>query len=184
MSNITRLHYTGIGSRTAPSSVQQQAFKVAEKLAERFILRSGKAEGMDSAFQLGCMSANGLKEIYKPDLLFGNNRIEETKDDILLSVEQYEKYSAIAKKIHPAWNKCSEWAKCAHARNICQVSGFNNEFSKFVIYWAPEDKKGKVKGGTATAVAYARKNNIPTINMLFDDWEYRLATVLTFCDLL
>lgn len=78
------------------------------------------------------------------------------------------------KEVHPAWDKLSPGARKLHERNIHQLFGIDlaDAFikqSKFVLYYALEDKKGNPKGGTATAVNLAKKTGIRTLNLLHND---------------
>ena len=71
----------------------------------------------------------------------------------------------IASEIHPAWHRCSDFAKLLHARNVNQVLGHDLKTpSSFVVYWAIP-AGGSCKGGTRTAVELAKKHNIPTYNL-------------------
>lgn len=57
-------YYAGIGSRNAPQEVLDMATEIAKELSNRqFCLRSGHAEGMDIAFEMG---AGGNANIYMP----------------------------------------------------------------------------------------------------------------------
>ena len=54
------IYYSGIGSRTAPKDVLVMMEKIGRILAQKgFILRSGAAEGCDTAIEKGCDSVNG-----------------------------------------------------------------------------------------------------------------------------
>jgi predicted Rossmann fold nucleotide-binding protein DprA/Smf involved in DNA uptake len=55
MSFIKRKIYCGIGSRQTPSMVLAKMIGIAQELAAKnWILRSGRAEGADKAFEHGC----------------------------------------------------------------------------------------------------------------------------------
>lgn len=61
------LVYAGIGSRQTPEPVLKLMEMIAKKCAQRnTILRSGGATGADNAFEQGCDSENGDKEIFLP----------------------------------------------------------------------------------------------------------------------
>ena len=71
-------------------------------------------------------------------------------------------------EIHPAPHRLSQGAIRLHARNIYQVIGFrgqNGIKSEAVIYCADDDMEGNPKGGTRTAVVYAKQLNVPTFNI-------------------
>lgn len=182
--------YTGIGSRNVPEHIAESMKEVAYRLASKgYILRSGKAGGSDEAFQLGVQKYISYKvtedirldiasivEIYIPWKGFDNNCLWDDWDIVPSKMNECMK---IASEIHPAWDKCSFGAKKLHARNICQLFGDSLDIpSDFVLFYAKESKNGNVSGGTATAVNLARKHNIPTINMYFDDWEDKLNKLL------
>ena len=62
-------YYTGVGSRETPKDVLDLMEKIAYKLSKKgWILRSGGAEGADSAFFQGCekYSSTPIAEIYIP----------------------------------------------------------------------------------------------------------------------
>ncbi len=185
-------YYTGIGSRDTPLDVQNAMFDIAYTLCEKgYRLRSGGARGADTAFQAGVeevvrehsldsMGSLGFADIYLP----WKNYKRETENYLPWWDIPYT-YSPeaenLAKEVHPAWHKCSKGAKLMHQRNVYQVLGHwppEVEKSDFVLYYAKETKYGKVSGGTATAVNVARKYGIPTINMYFDRWGNKLATLL------
>lgn len=138
--------YAGIGSRETPQFYLDLMTKAAQFLNKRgFILRSGGAIGADSAFEAG---AGILKEIYYANP-HGND----------------EQARLIAEKFHPAWDKCSEYARKLHTRNVFQIYGkdiSNPVFTKFVIYYT---KNGSGQGGTGQAIRIAKANNIPIFDM-------------------
>ena len=59
--------YAGIGSRSTPEPVLEHMHQVAHAMAEAgWTLRSGAAQGADSAFETGARSARGPREIWIP----------------------------------------------------------------------------------------------------------------------
>ena len=122
---------------------------------ENILLRSGGANGADAAFEMGCDSENGPKQIFLPWRGFNNNASKfYTAMD-----EAYE----IASRIHPAWDKCQQAAKKLHARNCHQILGPHlNDPSGLVVCWTPD---GNVVGGTATAINLAEEHGIKILNM-------------------
>ena len=69
----------------------------------------------------------------------------------------------IASEVHPAWNKCNEWARGMHSRNCHQILGYDLQSPvDAVVCWTPS---GNVVGGTATAIRIALKYNIPVFNL-------------------
>lgn len=154
-------YYTGVGSREVPSDIYEVMYSFAAKIAQKgWILRSGGASGSDTAFETGCDSVGGKKEIYLPWKGFNNNN-----SDLHSSAYAHEAIQ-IAMKIHPAWNGLTPTAKKLHSRNCFQVLGEDLQTpSKFVVCWT---KDGKDVGGTRTAIVLARQHKIPVYNLAID----------------
>jgi predicted Rossmann fold nucleotide-binding protein DprA/Smf involved in DNA uptake len=69
------LYYSGIGSRRTPENIQELMVKLGHYLAGRgWVLRSGGAEGADTAFEKGCDQVHGRKEIFLPWKGYNNNK--------------------------------------------------------------------------------------------------------------
>lgn len=153
-------YYTGIGSRKTPDAILSMMIKYGKILSSKFILRSGGADGADTAFETGCDLNNGLKEIYLPFKNFNGN-----------SSEYYNVSSSaleLANSIFPEnWKTFNKYVKRFHGRNVYQVLGYNLDCpSKFVICWTPN---GKYVGGTRTAMMLANKYNIPVYNLAIEN---------------
>lgn len=148
--------YAGIGSRDAPDDILQECIRIGITLAEKgFTLRSGGAEGCDSAFEMGCDHASGSKEIYLPWRNFNNN--------LSNLYEPSELAFQIAEKYHPNWNNLKRWIKRLHARNTHQILGQNccNPVD-FVVCFTP---RGEMIGGTSQALRIAEDYDIPIYNL-------------------
>lgn len=148
-------YYAGIGSRETPEEICQIFEKIGEELAKKgYILRSGGAEGADESFEKGCDKVKGKKEIFIPWKGFNKSTSE--------LIGACDKAKEIAEEIIPWWYTMNKWPQILHGRNIYQVLG--KDFSKpvnFVVCWT---EGAKLKGGTATAMKLARKNNITIYN--------------------
>lgn len=144
--------YTGIGSRQTPPYVLDMFIELAKNYAkDGYILRSGGADGADSAFEKG---AGDQKEIYLPWRGFNNNRSKLTSP----TPAAFE----MAKKYHPAWSRLRYPVKLLHARNCHQVLGLDLKTpSEFVVCWTID---GKAVGGTATAIKLAYDYDIQVMN--------------------
>ncbi|WYA83515.1 DprA-like DNA recombination-mediator protein [Proteus phage vB_PMC-PL1] len=184
--------YTGIGSRKAPLHKQREARYLAYLLNTiiGLKLRSGRAEGMDYAFQQGASTGGRVPhsalpyrecaEIFIPKLSFGK---EFGDQGLCKLVPKYgllrEKLEALVYVHHKYGDTLKGFALEAHCRNMQQVLGYElDDPTDFVVYWAPEDKFGMAKGGTATAVSVAISYGIPVFNMLHDDWADNLFDTL------
>ena len=81
----------------------------------------------------------------------------------------------IASEVHPAWDKCNEWARGMHSRNCHQILGYDLQSPvDAVVCWTPN---GKIQGGTATAIRIALKYNIPVFNLGTKDKESVLQSI-------
>ena len=86
----------------------------------------------------------------------------------------------IASEVHPAWDRCNEWARGMHSRNCHQILGYDLQSPvDAVICWTPD---GAVVGGTATAIRIAMKYDIPVFNLGVPDKEYVLNDIKNFLE--
>jgi hypothetical protein len=163
--------YTGVGSRETPVPILQLMHNVAYKLRnEDWILRSGGADGADTAFEQGAYTAvchgnvvwyEGSAEIYLPWRGFGDSDSSLYHES--LPPSSVKKAVDIAKSIHPNWAACSSAARKLHARNVYQVLGKDcGTPSKFLVCWT---EFGLRKGGTRTAIVLAERYEVPVYNL-------------------
>lgn len=156
-------YYAGIGSRQTPADVLSLMEKIAKHLSSKgMILRSGHAEGADQAFERGCYFTAGQKEIFIAN--------DAKNDKAALD---------LAASIHPAWDKCSEYAKLLHARNGYIILGEDLKTPvDFVICHYDETKKF---GGTRQAIKLAQMKGIKVYNLWKPNvrkaFEERLASL-------
>lgn len=150
-------YYTGVGSRDTPLEVCNEMSNIAYRLQQlNYTLRSGGAKGADKAFEAG-VTEPSMKNIF-----YANDTICDAAFDL-------------ASNIHPAWDRCSPYAKRLHARNVYQVLGKTlDRPSHFLICWT---KDGKDVGGTRTAIVLAREWGVPVYN-LFDGKPKELMEIL------
>lgn len=161
------LIYTGIGSRNTPLSIQQSMYKIAAYLASKgHKLRSGGADGADSAFELGVFEAKlpELAEIYLPWRGFnGNNSPYFTPSKAAF---------ALAEKYHPAWNRLRPSVQALMARNSHQILGLKLDTPSDCVVCYTSD--GKASGGTGQALRLAAAYNIPIFNLFFPESKQKL----------
>jgi len=153
------MFYTGIGSRVIEPDVAKAMRSFAAILHGRgYILRSGAAEGADTAFE---GAAGRLKEIYLPWKGFNNSA-----SDLFVkafSTEIQEKQKEYGRKFHPVFDKLSYGAQCMMQRNAHQILGIDLvDPSEFVVCWT---KNGKDVGGTGFAIRMAWDAGIPVYNL-------------------
>lgn len=103
--------------------------------------------------------------------------MEQGKKEIYLAHFASPASIEIASKYHPAWDKCSGYAKKLHGRNVQIVLGQNLDTpAKFLVVWTPG---GEVVGGTGMAMRLALDRGIPIRN-LFDEKVRKLAELLVW----
>lgn len=166
-------YYAGIGSRTTPNEILLTMTQLATELQYRnYILRSGGANGADTAFEQGTT----VSEVYLPWKNF-NGRINSIYINNPDAISIAEKYS-------PHWGYMKDPVKKLMIRNVYQVLGGTlDKPSEFVLCWTKDgcehyqDRTGKT-GGTGLAIEIASRYNIPVINMLHSTWRSKLDRVL------
>lgn len=154
------LYYAGIGMRKTPQECLTYMTGLAKVLAKRsYILRSGGADGADSAFESGCDDVKGNKEIFLPWKAFNNN--PSLLYDATLS--NWDEAMKIAASIHPAWSILTISEQKFHIRNVYQIQGQDlHTLVDFVICYT------NGVGGTMQSVRLAKKHNIPVFNLKMD----------------
>src|SRR5690606_12262312 len=103
-------YYTGIGSRETPKDILCLMVEVARKLSHLgWILRSGGAEGADTAFEIGALDKGAivLPEIYIPWVGFNNHGVMDRGIILPQKDKLWQHAQEMASEIHPAWDKCS-----------------------------------------------------------------------------
>lgn len=152
------MYYAGIGSRITPVDVCGKLIKVASLLEKKgYILRSGGAYGADQAFEKGIRNEDH-KIIWKAD-------------DCTKFAKEY------AKKYHPAWKNCSDYAKKLLGRNAMIILGEDLTTPvEFVICWT----ESETHGGTALGVRIAREHKIPIYNVAQDGLDKLYEDVLAY----
>lgn len=184
INEVLMKYYTGIGSRETPKDICKLMEDIAFKLASKdYILRSGAAQGADTAFEEGAKAYAEqvderltLAQIYIPwDSFTSYDDFYKDWYKVLDRMQKKKEAEQIASEIHPAWEKCSRGAKLLHTRNVFQVLGRSlTSPSQFLICWAKLDKYGNIKGGTATAWNLAQKYGVPCFNLINEDDKERL----------
>lgn len=164
---LNNRYYTGIGSRKTPDSICLLMTKIASLMSKKgFILRSGGANGADSAFELGSLKS----DIFLPWKEFNGSNSKyycptSHAYDILESVLDPKHYRAL-----------NYTTRHLHARNVHQVLGIDcTTPSEALICWT---EGGKEVGGTATAMKVAKRYNVKIYN-LADQKTYEYFKKLT-----
>lgn len=157
---MTTPSYAGVGSRETPPTVLAAMTRIARRLdCMGYRLRSGAAPGADTAFERGALEGGHVQpEIFLPWFRFNGH------DSWMC--EPPDAAFALARTIHPDWERLSGGARALHARNCQQVLGpLLDDPVRAVVCWTPG---GREQGGTATAIRIARSHAIPVFNLAVD----------------
>lgn len=150
--------YAGIGSRRTPSEKLKEMETLAWFLSKYYILRSGGADGADSAFANGAKAGGGPMELYLP--WPGYNDLRGENVYVLPSGVIGQKAIDLARKFHPAPWRLSPAVLKLHARNALILLGKNlDDPVKFVACW------GDGQGGTEQGLRMAKEYEIPILNL-------------------
>jgi hypothetical protein len=149
--------YAGIGSRTSPPETLKLMTEIAIVLHNKqYILRSGGAEGADTAFAKGA-GLTPYVVIFRPRDTYRNPAAIE-----------------LAAKFHPAWDQCNDYARQCHGRNAMIILGLELDNPvQFVVCWTPPDIP---YGGTKLGMRIAEAHNIPVYNLALAGDQARLGT--------
>jgi len=141
--------YSGVGARKTPLEILNIMYAFAFEASQQgHVLRSGGAIGADDAFGNGAKDGGTLPEIFT--VLSGDATQQKWWMD----------YSAA---LHPAWDKCGQYARQLHARNVPIVLGSTlTEHSDFVVCWSPN---AAIIGGTGQTIRIAHYNHIEVLNL-------------------
>ncbi len=155
--------YAGIGSRKTPKDAIKLIRLIAARLEkEGWILRSGGANGADSAFEEGVQDPSNM-EIFLPSSFFNGKSANRQGFINALKSPAYSEADKTVDKYHPCPEKLSEFPRKLMARNAMQVMGFNMDSPvKMVIAWT---RGGKTIGGTGQALRMAFAKRIPILNL-------------------
>lgn len=162
LSSSNKRFYAGVGSRNTPADILKLMSELATELSKDYIMRSGGADGADTAFYNGCRGTNCI--IYLP--WPGFNGAPRSGDYAF--VDHYkedaaEKAKEILLEIVPYYNNLKPSVQSLFKRNVYQVLGDDVKTpADFVICWT---ENGELKGGTRIAIMIANKFNIPVFNL-------------------
>lgn len=162
-------YYAGVGSRGTPANILDQMKRLAARLEVLGgILRSGGADGADSAFESGCTQA----QVFLPWPDFNHRTSPFTQPP----ARAYD----LAAEVHPLWQACGRGPRALHARNCQQVLGPELDSpSLFVLCWTRDGAETEAQtsihtGGTGQAIRLAHRHGIPVFNLYHADALARL----------
>lgn len=160
-------YYAGIGSRETPSTILGAFEQLGRELVSLGgILRSGRADGADTAFERGCVSVNGPSEIFISWYGFPKTgSLVNRPAYVLDQLEHAQRQRAFASinVYHPAPDRLSPGARKLMARNYCQIYGpsISSTLTNLVICYTHD---GQPSGGTGQALRMAADAGIAIIN--------------------
>lgn len=168
--------FAGIGSRETPIIIMELMRSVAFALANnKWILRSGGAEGADFAFQHGVgiycrqmeIQGSDRQEIFIP--WNGFNKLHANKEQGIIYPIFNTPVLELARQYHPKFDSLSKGAKMLIARNGFQILGKDlNTPVKFVLAYTTDGSLGittKDTGGTGQVLRIAYDKKIPIWNL-------------------
>jgi len=139
-------YYAGIGSRQTPMDVCSAMTRIASMLEKDYILRSGRGERADKAFEAGVKDPAN-KEIFDP-----------RREHLAIS----EGAIQLVRELHPNPSSAMKYIQFL-GRSAYQILGKNlDKPVKFVVCWSIN---GDLIGGTAMGMRIAMKYYIPIYNM-------------------
>ncbi len=151
-------HYAGIGARATPAPILQLMTRAAFALNKRsYVLRSGHADGADSAFEQGS-AANA--QIFLPSPNWRGS--SSTYHPQAIDRDTWHRAETISAAHHPAFARLTPFVRALHTRNVFQILGPDLEKpSEFVLCWTPD---GTATGGTGQAIRVAKACGVPVYN--------------------
>lgn len=165
--------FAGVGSRETPEEIGLVMCAIARKLTDfGWTLSSGGADGADLAFESGVRAGDERQRIFVPYRGFNGSKSTLTHID--------PRAFEIAQRVHPAWDRCSDFARKAHARNAHQVLGRSlKDPVSMTICWtkdgAVDAASAHNAGGTRTAIVISAEHRVPVFNLRNDEvlWAFK-----------
>lgn len=189
--------YAGIGSRQTPPAILEIMREIAVYMYERdYVLRSGGADGADTAFEGGHDMALGKrvlestcdnltfdptrdltkKEVYLPWANFNGRKNSNHGMIYTPSLDNWSEALRMIEKIHPNPEALTRGSRALHARNCYQILGKSlNDPVSVVFCWTDPSYK---TGGTRTAVMLAKEWSIPIWNLAIEEILLNVKMVL------
>ena len=173
------LAYAGIGSRTTPAEVLAGMSDVAQALGDAgFALSTGGAEGADKAFETGALRTDAPVTVHTPWPGYNGYRPgRDPESDIDVIHPQAgdtirgSSFLHLARKHHPAWDRCRRGARALFLRNVSILAGALDDDGRVlpiraVIAWTPNGgAHGREAGGTGHTLRIAAELGTPVVNL-------------------
>ena len=155
--------YAGIGSRQTPQAVLDTMERIGRAMARHgWTLRSGAADGADTAFEVGAEQGRGPREIWLPWPGFKGRTADGATARVGINNQANRD---MARQSHPAWHVLRDAVQKLMVRNVHQILGpepGSSPPSDLVICWTPDGEGG---GGTGMAIRLADRHGIPVVDL-------------------
>lgn len=141
-------YFAGIGSRETPEDILKLMRGTTKGLYRKsYILRSGGAQGADSAFE------DGVPQGSRKEIFYANDKLPLWTN-------------VFTDMFHPAPDKLKDYPRKLMNRNAMQILGRDGDTPvEFVVCWT---RDGKYAGGTGQAIRIAEYFGIPVFNLKND----------------
>ncbi len=173
------LAYAGVGSRATPPEVLAGMSDVARLLGDAgFALSTGGAHGADKAFEAGALRTDAPVTVHAPWPGYNGyrpGRDPESDIDVVHpksgDAVRGRSFLHLARKHHPAWDRCRRGARALFLRNVSILAGALDDDGavlpvRAVIAWNPSGRAhGREAGGTGHTLRVAAGLGIPVVNL-------------------
>lgn len=166
--------YAGIGSRRTPPHILELMTECGRLLAAGgWTLRSGGADGADTAFANGAYECAPKVEIYLPWGRYNEHRVARLYSPTAAAY-------TLSGRHHPAWDRLSPEERTLHARNAHIILGPNlDDPVRMVVCWTPDGSlngRGPKSGGTGQAlrIAVSEAPRAEVFNLAREDHRTRV----------
>ena len=171
--------YAGVGSRATPQEVLAGMSDVAQVLGDAgFALSTGGADGADKAFETGALRTDAPVTVHTPWPGYNGyrpGRDPESDIDVVHpragDAVRGLSFLHLARKHHPAWDRCRRGARALFLRNVSILAGALDDDGNLlpvraVIAWNPNGSAhGREAGGTGHTLRVATELGIPVVNL-------------------
>ena len=171
--------YAGVGSRATPPEVLAGMSDVAQVLGDAgFALSTGGADGADKAFETGALRTDAPVTVHTPWPGYNGyrpGRDPESDIDVIHpkagDAVRGLSFLHLARKHHPAWDRCRRGARALFLRNVSVLAGALDDDGtvlpvRAVIAWNPNGSAhGREAGGTGHTLRVAAELGIPVVNL-------------------
>lgn len=173
------LAYAGVGSRATPPDVLAGMSDVAQILGDAGVaLSTGGAHGADRAFEAGALRTDVPVTVHTPWPGYNGyrpGRDPESDIDVVhpraADAVRGRSFLHLARKHHPAWDRCRRGARALFLRNVSILAGALDDEGtvlpvRAVIAWNPNGSTHEREaGGTGHTLGVAAELDIPAVNL-------------------